>query len=55
MSQIAINTRHAIYMILDAGMSEEDVKTALEAIKQPSAGYYYVSDVLKFINKEQRA
>lgn len=47
--KIAINGRKAAYLMLEAGLGENVVQNGIYEIKQPVKGYYYPSDVFKYI------
>lgn len=53
MTKIAINSRHAAYILLDNGVPFERAQTILNTTKQPSSGYYYISDITTAMNREE--
>ena len=50
-TQIAISAHKAAYIMFEAGLGLNIVQTGIYDIKQPSKGYYYISDVLSFIKE----
>jgi len=51
---LCANTQKLYHIILTEGGTLDDAKKASEQIKQPSKGYYPITDIYKFI-EEKRA
>lgn len=49
-TRIAVNTRSAAYAMIEAGLVDEQIQIGVDTIKQPSKGYYYISDVHSYID-----
>ena len=51
--QICVNIRKLYHIILSEGGTLDGAKEASERIKQPSKGYYSITDIHKFIAKKR--
>lgn len=47
---IAVSAYEAAVLMLESGLSESQAQRGINTIKQPSKGYYTVTDVLDYIH-----